>query len=457
MIDFLICVAILVPLCFSLYFFWKSSGTFELGQLNLVSVTCGLFFLQTFLGISLVMLGLDKHYTLDKLFDRERSIIITFVVVMVVAIIFPLCIYGFLKLFKVNPQKEYKEYLKKTTEYLPSKLLFILICGACVVCVGLLIGLFAKIGYIPLVKMFIHSEEFDMSIERIRISNTYIIHPYVTNMAVHLGIPVISYFTFTCALASRQKRWYALAALMFASAILAKTYNFAKASLLFYIMVFVFIYIYFVGGIKRRWMIAILAVGFTSFFAIYLIFGVNTPITDIYNGVMGRVFFTQVGTLSYNFDLFPGNMPFLMGMSFSKILLPLFGLAGAEQLRSARLLMEIYGSEGVYKGNAGVMNSLFIGEAYANFGWVGIIISVIWVALIIALFFTLALRMKKTPATVTLFAYFTVNIATTTQGGFVDFVYNTGWIVIIFALLVCHFIPYLEQKRLKKQEKSQII
>ena len=303
--------------------------------------------------------------------------------------------------------------------------------------------------------MFFHSESFDMSIERIKIGGYYVIHPYITNMAVHLGIPVISYFTFACALASKQKRWYALAAVMFTCAVFVKTYNFAKASLPFYLLVYVFIFIYFTGGIKRRWMIAIFAVGLASFFALYLVFGVNSSLTDIYNGVYGRILFTQVGTLSFNFELFPEYAPFLMGRSFSSLLLPLFGLSNVEQLRSARLLMEVYGSEGVYKGNAGVMNSFFIGEAYANFGWVGVVISLVWVAFIIALFFTLILKMKKTPATVTLFAYFTVNIATTTQGGFVDFVYNIGWVVIVGALLVCHFLPYFEQKRKAKPESIQ--
>ena len=113
--------------------------------------------------------------------------------------------------------------------------------------------------------------------------------------------------------------------------------------------------------------------------------------------------------------------------------------------------MEIYGSTGVYSGTAGVMNSIFIGEAYANFGWQGLVFSIVWVALIIALIFTLVLKMRKTPASVTMLAYFTVYISNATQGGFMDFLYNIAWILIFCALLICQYLFILASSDRKKQ------
>ncbi|MBR6743030.1 MAG: oligosaccharide repeat unit polymerase [Clostridia bacterium] len=437
---FLSSIIIIVATVFSIYCYYKASGTLNPGKINLISMTGALFFLQTFIGSALIMLGFNRHYTLDRLIDRQGSVSTTFIVVMLVSVAFPLLIYLFLRIFKVNPQKDYAAYLEKKTEYYDSKLLFWLVLIAGIICLSLLAMLLKKIGYLPIIKMFFHNSDFDLSLERIRNTETTVFNQYVTNIMIHLAVPVIAYFTFACALASKKIKWWVLATIFFIASVITKTYNFAKAPIVFFLVVYLFVFIYYIGGIKKRWVFLMSVSALIMFILTYSAFGADINITDIYNGIWGRTFFTQVGTLSFNFDLFPHHINYLQGRSFASILLPLFGFNSSEHLRSARLIMEIYGSEGVYNGSAGVMNSLFIGEAYANFGWLGIIFSVLWIALIISAFFFLIMRFKKTPATITLFAYFTVNMATATQGGFCDFVYNITWTVVFLALLVCHFL-----------------
>ncbi len=446
MSNFIIASIVSVALIFSLYFYHKAAGTFHLGKLNLISVTAILFFLQSFVGISLIMLGFDQHYTLHRLFDRESSILTTFVVVMIVAVLFPLIIHLALRLLKVDAKRDYADYLQKKTDYYDSKLLFWLVVGAGIVCLGLLILLLREIGYVPLIKMFFHEEGFEMELERIRNAGITVVNQYVTNIMIHLAIPVLAYFTFSCALASKKIKWWILSGVFFVASLITETYNFAKSTVVFFLLVYIFIWIYHVGGIKSRWMFAFVGGCAVILVVAYAAFGTTLNLTDIYNGIWGRTLFTQVGTLSYNFDLFPQYLAHLDGRSFGQFLLPLFGLEAGDHVRSARVLMEVYGSTSVYDGSAGVMNSLFIGEAYANFGWGGLVFSVVWVALVIALIFFLILKLKKTPATVTLFAYFTVNMATTTQGGFVDYVYNVSWIIVLGALLICHWL-FLRRKR----------
>jgi len=451
--EYLTAIIVSVALILSIYFFYKVSGSLNPGKLNLISVTALLFYLQSFIGIVLIMFGLDKHYTLTRLFDKDNSIRTTFFVVMAFSIVFPLIMYFVLRLFKVNAKKEYATYLQNKTEYYDSKVLFWLVVIAGAVCLGLLVQLIIEIGYVPLIKMFFHEETFAMELERTRNAGITVINQYITNIMIHLAIPVIAYFSFSCAIASKKTKWWILAVIFFAASIITKTYNFSKAPIVFFILVYVFIIIYHYGGIKMRWMFLAGGVGFIVLFIAYSLLGTKLDLTDIYNGIWGRTLFTQVGTLSYNFDLFPNYILHLNGRSFGQILLPLFGLSASDHVRSARILMEVYGSAGVYDGSAGVMNSLFIGEAYANFGWVGLIFSVIWVALLITAFYVLILKLKKTPATVTLFAYFTVNMATATQGGFVDFVYSASWIIVFAALLVCHkFFTGIKRKKELVQE-----
>ena len=174
---------------------------------------------------------------------------------------------------------------------------------------------------------------------------------------------------------------------------------------------------------------------------LYRVMGFQGSFLDIYNGILGRTFFTQVGTLTYHFDLFTNVFEPLNGRSLPPTILSLIGQNPDEHLRSAKLVMDFYGSEHVAEGTAGVMNACFLGEAYANWGWIGCLLSIVYVGLYLSLAFLLILRIKKTPVTICMLAIFTQTIGAMTQGGFVDFVYSISMILVLFG---CLFLIYLD-------------
>ena len=102
--------------------------------------------------------------------------------------------------------------------------------------------------------------------------------------------------------------------------------------------------------------------------------------------------------------------------------------------------MDFYGSDRVYEGTAGVMNAAFIGEAYANWGWIGVFGSIIWVGFIIALLFIVIMKIKKTPATLAFLAVMTQMIGSMTQGGFVEFVYSSSLLLTIIGFLIIIYL-----------------
>ena len=57
--------------------------------------------------------------------------------------------------------------------------------------------------------------------------------------------------------------------------------------------------------------------------------------------------------------------------------------------------MAFYGSEKVYDGSYWSNECSFAGEAYANWGYKGVIFAVIWVALILSLVVLLIMKLKK--------------------------------------------------------------
>lgn len=437
--------------------FRKAAGTLDIGKINIVSYVYYLFLIQTFIGISLIKLGFDEHYTLNYLINREKSINTTFFVVMLVAIIFPIIIILVQKILRVNMSQEYITYLSTKPEKSKNDFYYKIISIASIVLIILLVGYLIKIGYVPFLKLLTASGDFDFAHERIRIGTIYFLHPYITNLLILQGIPLLSYLSFSFALIERDKKWYVLTGILFIASVITKTYKFSKAPLPFHLFVYVLICIYMCGGIKRKIMLLIAAVMAVMLWGMYTLIGATSSLLDIYNGIWGRTLFTQVGTLSYVFDLFPNHMPFLQGRSLAGNILKLLGENPNEHLRSAKLVMDFYGSERVYDGTAGVMNSFFIGEAYANWGWSGIICSIFLVGIIIAVLSVIIVKMKKNAISIAFCAVITTKIGNTTQGGFCDFIYNVDLYMTIFIFLALYYGPdiYEKIKKIKVGKKNE--
>ena len=106
--------------------------------MNILSISFYLFLVQVFAGAALIMLGLDQHHTLRRLVNRGLSSATTYYVVMAVAILWPVCMWGFAKLFKVDSKTRYREYLGKPTKQRSSQLTFWIVLAFSVLCLSLL-------------------------------------------------------------------------------------------------------------------------------------------------------------------------------------------------------------------------------------------------------------------------------------------------------------------------------
>ncbi len=110
--------------------------------------------------------------------------------------------------------------------------------------------------------------------------------------------------------------------------------------------------------------------------------------------------------------------------------------------------MTIVNSKGIENGTAGVVNSLFVAEAWANWGFYGVLISPIIVGMVIQIIFLFFLTHKKTPFMVGLFTYISIKLPVT--GGFNDFIYNA----VMFSIIIILFVTYLIAKSVKKERQK---
>lgn len=419
----------------SAFLFKKAAGTLSLKKLNMISY---IFYfniiIQSFIGVTLGVLYLDNHYLLNRLQDFDLRLHV-WLAVLYVMIAMPLGMLLVNKIFKVQSSKLFDSYLKKPLISVLSKkdsYVLLVFYGLSIISVGAVIYTYANLNNIPLISLVTGADPAQLSEMRMSASRNFQGNVYIRNI-LGLGLaPVLAYIAYAYYHLFRNLRSLLTFAVLFINAVLILLYNFEKAPVIMFLIGFVFIEVLIKGkiNIKKLAGYGIIAVVLVLLMYRYIM---GVPVTAVFSynsGPIGRLILSQIAPLYFHFHLFPSSFDFLWGRSFSPFILSFFG---AEHVRSSRLVMEYINPIGVEAGTAGVANTLFIGEAYANFALYGLLLSPFIVGFIIQLSYILIQKLPKNPIWVGLFCYLSYSWPVT--GDFVGFLYNPGLLFIIVLLI----------------------
>jgi hypothetical protein len=105
--------------------------------------------------------------------------------------------------------------------------------------------------------------------------------------------------------------------------------------------------------------------------------GFSYMLSPFEQGLIGRIFISEIGSLYPHFSLFGDDIPHIGFLSLSSSLSEVLG--STHMPRSGEMVMANVNPHWIEMGIGGTYNTLFIGEAYANFGWSGVVFSIIWV------------------------------------------------------------------------------
>ena len=134
--------------------FQKGAGTLNPCRINIISLVFYFLLLQTILGALLTSLGYTKHYTYLRLENPEKFAQLGEIYSVLTFLLFPIIVIIVLKVFKVDPKKEYDRYLNEKIQVKNSSLYFYITLVASLISSFFLIVLLKKIGYIPIIKLF---------------------------------------------------------------------------------------------------------------------------------------------------------------------------------------------------------------------------------------------------------------------------------------------------------------
>ena len=447
-------IAILV-IGLSIFLFKKASGTLKINLINVSSYVFYILMAFEFVGLTLIYLGFRDHYIIGKL-NNNNVINIAYWSMSYAMIILPITmILANRYIFKIkNMKTTYIDNINKEIVLEDNKVqqrIFIFITIALVICFLAMIYVFYCIGYIPFFKYF--DNNFDYATERININREFDGNVYVKNIIMVFLTPLLSYIAYIYMRTTKQKKWLVLFIISFVLSIVVKTYDFSKAPIIYYICFFFIIEVMLGKTKKLKKIIPYLIITIILVLVLYyVIMGYNGNILSLTGGPMSRVIMSQAGALLLHFDAFPEKIDYLGGHSFPPFTKIIFG-DGEYDVRSGRSVMALYFPENIENGTAGVMSTVFLGEAYANFGFVGVAISPIVVGLIFSAILCIYLKSKKTPLNIILYLECFIIFTNVLNAGFIDFFYNVNFIL---TLMLIFGLKILSSENLKEKTKKLV-
>lgn len=426
-------------LFFSIILFKRSAGTLSIKNLNMISwIFWFPLVTQSFIASILIVYYADKHYLIDKLVFPE-SRFLGWLAVQLCMFFFPLSMWLTTVFFKKRLSNKKQWAIFKSSELKPStsvkdETIRTLLYFLSILCVSSVIYSFIVIRMFPFQGYFFNS---DIGILRNTLSRNFQGIEYIKNILGVVLTPILSYVFYSYYRLYKDKRDLFLFICLFIASVCIVTFNYAKAPLVFYLLGFIFLKVIIGDQISNFRLCVYFGCAVIILIIFYMITGFDGSISELFRsyntGILGRAFLSQAAGTYMAFDVYPQVYDHIGFDSLSK----LFG----HRERMAREIMEYFNHSGVEAGVAGVMNTLFIAEAWANWGWLGVVLSIVWVGFVIQFIYNSIIYGKKTPISLGIYAYLCYSLPVT--GGFNDFIYNPSLFIIIFIFLLINLTTKL--------------
>lgn len=423
-----ICVAIT-----SYYLFKKTGVDMNLRGLNMLSWVYYMQFITCCLvGATCAVYNVDNHYVITTVVQNAEQIrFYGWVLVLYTMIIFPISVILVKKIFlPCLKKRSCIIHSASITEKYP--VIYILTFLAVISC----IYVFYVSKYVGLINMVCGQVNLQ---EGISFSRNFAGNVYIRNIFAQMLSSLLSmvWYIELKLTHTRRARFFFILTLVFA--ILMVTQNYSKAPIIMLFISFIMLRIQLFGRLSRKHFLIGLATSIAGIIIMYInITDMSLPqiFSSYKTGILGRIFFSQISPLFKTLEYFPTVHGFIGFSSISRLLTTLIGSVYVD--RSARIVMMLFNPEGVEIGVAGVMNTLFVAEAWANWGYIGALISPWITGIITGIIYYTTTKAKNLIYRV-IYAYLSVRIPIT--GGFNDFIYPI-WVILPCLLVMLMILKF---------------
>lgn len=310
------------------------------------------------------------------------------------------------------------------------------VSSVCLVFISVLVVAYVYVNLPVVPFLSILDSPLEVAQTRILAARGFQGNTYIRNIFALTFVPLASCVLYAQYLHYRGTVLRTLFVISAISSLLALSYDLSKGPVVFYMLSLLFVrnrFGAFSAEALRR-LRNVTLIGGAGLSAMY-VFVMGVAWEDLFdlwnvNSLAFRVLLGQVQPLLLHFEAFPDIIPFQYGRSIT-------GLLWFESGEiSARLVMEWVNPWGVANGVAGVANTFYIAEAWANFGLVGVILTPIMFG-VTWHFLISYVSARKSPVRLGILGFLVVQLAVISQGSMIRLFYNPELLGSALLLWLC--------------------
>ena len=432
----------LIVLAVSTLLFRRVAGSLAPTKINMIS---WIFYFelvaQSFIGSVLAVKGWDGHYIVGRVQPQAR--LYGWMAVQYTMIAMPL---GMLLVLYLNGLRSNRLLFQRYTSQpmcsaVSPKDSYIRLPLYALSSISVLAVLytFYSLGGVPLLSAIAGGDPLSLAITRVEASLGFDGNVYVRNLFGILLTPILAFISYGYCKQTgslRDRIWFYT---MLVTSFFILTYDLSKAPVIVFALGFLFFRVFSGDRVSRSMLLIFGGLALSILLISYWLIMRETGLAVLFaynSGIGGRILLSQIAGTFFAFEHFPASHGFIGFTSMSSYLSDALGYADSD--RAAILMAKIFNPAGGESGSLAVMNSLFIAEAWANFGLVGVLIAPFYVGIFIQVLFLFFLRSKKTPVLIGVYAYFSLRLPVT--GGFNDFIYSPGLATIAFLVVTIYLV-----------------
>ncbi|MGC9341490.1 MAG: O-antigen polymerase [Bacteroidales bacterium] len=427
-----------ITLACSVYLFRRAAGSLSLKRPNIISIFFWILMIFQYIGSYLLITGIVKNnWWINRAENIEFSLKMAHISLLLVLVLLPITIIICFKFLKFNPKKETERvytdgiaYIHENSMDRNAKYMFLVLTLLTLLCLAYLLY---SVRDIPIVLAVLSANQELVEITRVSaIKGNFLIkliNGIVGNwIAPLLTLSLYAYYWKT------KKNYYLILFLMnlFITCFFL-IYRTEKAPLALFLITLFFLYSLMKGKInlKKASALAFIIIAFLSIQ--YIIFLGAGNFGNAIENLISRIFVSQHAGSVLAFDYFPIHEAYLGG----KLFLPFSSfLFGEEEVQSFALrIMDYYNPVASKIGAAGYMSTLFVAEGYANWGWMGIFLSILIVGIFLSLYTFLMYRVRQHPISLALLSFLSIQLPFRLNSGLRIAIYSPELLLTIFLMV----------------------
>lgn len=441
----IVIISILVTIL-SIKLFKKASGSMSLLKFNTVSYVFYVQIVTSALVASVVLVTGMVDYHPDVQIISESTRFEAWLWVMYSIISMPIGMIALNRFLKTNGIKAFNDYLNKPfTFYGTEQRNNLLMILTAIFSVSVLAYVFYYTERIALYTLLVEHDPAQAAIDRVTSRRHFQGIEYIKNLMGYIMIPVMTFYSYILFREKKKLGYLGIFLVNFICAILMFTHDTQKAPVAFLFLGFWIIEVVLRKGVKLKTIVLFVGIPVLLILIGYQ-FTTNKDITDqllrFNSAFYGRFFLASYFAFPLSLELFPNIITdHTYAVGIPERIIKSYNINFTE---SARLVKMYVHPERIADGTGNLYSGYYLAEAWANYGYIGLLIAPYIVGIIVQSVHLFLLKSIKTP--LTLAFYTAITIKWVVNSGFVNFLFLKLliWPLILFLITRFFFIKILK-------------